>query len=515
MLEQIRRNRKLILWILLALIVPPFIFFGIESAFVKKKDPIVGILFGKKILLSDFYKAKTLTLAMLNVRQPNRSIDLSFLNQLTWQRLVLIEQAKHLKLKISDSELSKAIIQNFYQDHFDSKSYEFFVKQVLKLSVFEFENAYRDTMLIEKFQEVVSKLIQITDDEIYEAYLYEKEKLEISYCEIPFDRFLNSIQVSESEMKDYFSQNKESFRVGIQRKVSYFIIPFKDFEKEVLTSQEKVENYYREHRDDFKDPLNKIYSDVENKMKSEKARVLADKQSKKIYRAISKERSLKKISQKFNLTPHHSNLFSEEQPNSLWNNNPAIIKKIFESELKEPLDPFFYDQAFYIVIPTSEKPSYIPNFEEVKSKIHDLLLEKKAREKAKTEAARLKTAVSKAMEEEKLSFADACQKNNEQAVNPPSFSRQESELPNDSIREMKQSAWNQAFSKVSDIYSTHKGCGFFIILNASQPSRETFEKDKDLFHEMALNRKRQKFFYEYYDWLLKQCKFSEQSLGTL
>jgi hypothetical protein len=208
-------------------------------------------------------------------------------------------------------------------------------------------------------------------------------------------------------------------------------------------------------------------------------------------------------------------LFSEEQPNSLWNNNPAIIKKIFESELKEPLDPFFYDQAFYIVIPTSEKPSYIPNFEEVKSKIHDLLLEKKAREKAKTEAARLKTAVSKAMEEEKLSFADACQKNNEQAVNPPSFSRQESELPNDSIREMKQSAWNQAFSKVSDIYSTHKGCGFFIILNASQPSRETFEKDKDLFHEMALNRKRQKFFYEYYDWLLKQCKFSEQSLGTL
>jgi hypothetical protein len=506
MLQQIRKNKKLILWILLALIVPPFIFFGIESAFVKNQNPMVGILFGKKVLLEDFFKARTFTSAMLSLRQPG-AVDASLLDQLTWQRLIFLRQAKQLGIQISNSELSEAIVKDFTRDRFDTKAYELFVKQALKLSVFEFENAYRETLLIEKFQETLSSLIQVTEDEVYEGYLYEKEKLSIRYCEIPFDGLMPSVQVSEEEMKKFFSENRESFRVGVQRSVIYFAISLKDFEEKALITPKRVEDYYRNHREEFKEPLVKISAEIENKLKKEKVKTLAQKTSKKIYHEIYKGKSIKAIEKKYALKLEKIDFFTADAPPSLWERVPGFIERIFESELNEPLEPFFHQDIYYVLIPIREKPSYLPEFDEMEGKVRDILIEEKAREAAKKDAEKLQSEISQLIRQEKLSFSQACQKTGKDSVELPPFSRLESRFPNDPFGEIKRTAWDEKTNQISDVVPTGRGYAFFIIEDNVKPSREEFEKEKAPFLEKILNRKRQKAFYEYYDWLLRQCQF--------
>lgn len=508
MLRTLRKNTKLILWVLLLLIVPPFVFFGIESAFVRKGDPIVGVLFGQRIHFTDFLKSKNHASAMVRLRQP-QGIDDTFLTQMTWQRLVFLHQAIEAKIRVSDTELSDAIQKAFsFKGEFNPKAYELFVKGSLRLSIAEFENAFRETLMIEKFQSTLSKLVQVSDDEVYESFFYDHEKVEMNYCEIPFERFLKSMVISEDEVKNYFSEHKEAFRVGTQRKADYISIALKGLKEKIKVSPKEIEDHYTQHKDIYHEPLTKVSGKIEDELKTQKAREKAQKLADAVYRRLSKKQAPapSEVVQSLGLTLESTDFFTQENLPKIWNGRIDITVNIFKTKLQNPARPIFIQDAFYVIIPTQEKPSYTPELSEVESKVRDILVESKAKEEARKQTQVVLAAVRSSMRAEKISFSDACVKAGEKVFPIPPFTRSEAQGPADPLGNVKNKAWDLKAGEISEVLATQKGSAFLFLEKTFPPPKEDFEKTKASLRERAADQKRQKIFYEYYDSLMRQCQ---------
>ncbi|MBI1869774.1 MAG: SurA N-terminal domain-containing protein [Chlamydiae bacterium] len=508
MLDQLRKNRKLILLILLILIVPPFIFFGIESAFVKKEDPILAVISGDKIRLSNFLKAKTNVSAILSLEQ-GRPPDERTLTPLTWQRLIFLKKAQEGGLIITDAELSEAIQKKFGMDGkpFDLVTYENILKQGLHLSVFDFEKSYREALVIQKFQDALTELVQVSDEEIQEAFFYDREKREVLYCEIPSERFTPKVTATDSELKDFFDKNQEVFRIETQRQVRYVSIPLKDLESQVKISQEEIESYYHQHEDSFKKSLNEVSGEIEKTLKRTQIEALGKKKARKIYQKLIHKKSFKSVAQKFNILLEKTGYFTEKEPATLWKNQPQTLQNIFQNELKTPLKPVLINGIYYVIVPFQEKASYIPIFEKAKDKVRSLVLSDKAKEEAHQAILSLEKNVKEIMTDQKLSFEEACKSQKEKVLKLAPFTRSESELSSDPFNLIKKAAWTRAVNQASEPQGTQNGYALFIVKESLAPAPEEFEKLKTAYKARILARKKQKVLYGYYQSLTEQCKF--------
>jgi peptidyl-prolyl cis-trans isomerase D len=508
MLTHIRKNTKLIMWVLLLLIVPPFLFFGIENAFVRKENRLVGVLFGKKILLEDFYKARSFTFAMTSLQQQNPA-DPRYLDQLTWQRLILLSQAQKSGITVSNTELSKAILKNFSTGQFDQDMYQAFVKNTLKLSVFEFEKAYRETILIEKFQDMMTMLVQVYDQEIQDAYVYEKEKLTVRYCEIPFKKYVSEIQISDADIKSYYDQNRESLEVPVQRKLQYVRLSLKSFEDKIKITPKAIEAFYQKNKKFFNKPLTELSGQIESNLKMEKAYKRAQKAANKIYGKLLDKEPFEKAVQNTGYSVETTDFFTQEKAPELFKPSFPVLKSIFGSSLMQPLEPASIHENIFVIVPTEEKAPYLPALEETREQIKEILIGQKAREKAKIASEDILNKVKETLSGQALSFSKACSAVGEKAVKLGPFMRSESWSGNGPLSSLKEAAWKAPLKSPSEVIPTENGFAFFSVVKRELPSEEDFTKDKDSLKERVLARKRQKVFYEYYAYLLKQCQFFE------
>ncbi len=507
MLKAIRKNTKLILWVLLLLIVPPFVFFGIESAFVKKNDRVMGVLFGQKVSLSDFLKAKSHAAAMISLRQP-QGLDDTFVTHLAWQRLVFLYEARRSGFRVSDEELSQAIQKAFAgKDGFDPKMYQLFVEKSLHLPIFEFEKAFRETLLMEKYQNTLAKLVDVSEDEIYESFFYENQKIETLYCEIPSERFLKDVVVSSDEVKAYFDEHKEAFRVGIQRSVEYISISLKQMQERIELKPEEIEAYYNQHKDIYKEPLNQASEKIQNDLKGQKAYEKAGKLVNRLYRKFSKRKAhISEIAQKEGFAIQSVPFFVQENPPQIWKDRSDVSQQIFSGKLNRSLKPLLVQDFYYLIIPKEEKASYLPELSEVESKVRDILIETKSREEAKKQAGLLLEKVRSAMLEKKLEFSQACQESGEKSLEIPAFTRDQAHFPNDPLSGLKNKAWDLKDGDISDVLTTQKVSAFVYVSKRVSPTKENFEKVKASLRDRVRDQKRQRIFYEYYDSLMKECQ---------
>lgn len=507
MLTHIRKNTKLIMWVLLLLIVPPFIFFGIENAFVKKENRLVGILFGKKVLLEDFYKARSFTYAMTSIRQQGPS-DPRYLDQLTWQRMILLTQAQKSGLAVSNDELSKAILKNFSSDRFDNQVYETFVQKTLKLSVFEFEKAYRETLLIEKFQNLMISLVQVYDEEVHDAFSYEKENLWLRYCEIPFKKYVSEVEVNDADIAAYYDQNQEALKVPVQRKIQYIQIPLKPFEDKIKITPKAIEAFYQKNKQFFNKPLTELSAQIENNLKEEKALKKAQNTANKIYGKLLDKEPLEKAVENYGYSIQATDFFTQEKAPDFFKSGYSVLGKIFSDSLAQPLEPAQIGENIVIIIPVDEKAPYLPALDEVKDQIKETLIGEKAREKAKQAAEQALSKVREAVSAQNASFTKACKTAGQKPLKLGPFARSES-WSQDSLSPLKQAAWKAELKTPSEVIATENGFAFFSVVKRELPPEEDFVKNKDSLKERVLARKRQKVFYEYYADLLKQCQFFE------
>lgn len=215
---------KAVLWGILILILPAFVIWGTGSGGGSAKDKgpkFVGTINGKKVSFSDFAYSLTAIRAQIILNYFNQPAILDaflkarpFLGKLAWDRLLMATEAKKANIKVSNDE-----VVNFIQSHpifsrgggFDDRMYAYILKNNMGLDPRAFEEMTRSNIELQKFNNLLTKDVTVSDEEVLEAYRNTNDKIKIAFIIFRPGDFSGKVGIDEKALRDYYDTHKSEF----------------------------------------------------------------------------------------------------------------------------------------------------------------------------------------------------------------------------------------------------------------------------------------------------------------
>ena len=178
------------------------------------------------------------------------------LDQLIFERSLELE-ADRLGMRVTDEEhadlLRKVVPTAFTGDTFiGMDKYTTEVQTRFQMSVPEFESEIKKELLQEKFQQLVTDGITVTDDEVRAEYLRNNEKVKLDYVLIKPDDLQSKIEASDAELGTYFEKSKARYVVPERRTVDYAALDFAQLRQRAAVTEDDEKIYYQQHIDTYK-----------------------------------------------------------------------------------------------------------------------------------------------------------------------------------------------------------------------------------------------------------------------
>lgn len=172
-------------------------------------------------------------------------------------RILILQEAARLGFEIHSEELREAIesVPSFQVNgQFDQRLYERFLRRN-RMSTEEFERTQREGLLLSKVMNLIRlNGGKVSEEELLETYLFENERINLTFLKVTPDSFKAQVTVNELEIKDYFQKHQEEFRVPTFLQIQYLLFRPSDFEEKVQVSSEEIKRYYDLQKDRFKIP---------------------------------------------------------------------------------------------------------------------------------------------------------------------------------------------------------------------------------------------------------------------
>ena len=207
-------------------------------------------------------------------------INYSAMKQLIESKL-LAQKARELGFRVTDEELGEAIRSNpsfQYNGQFiGKKNYEDTIRRALNISVADFENEYRDQLLVEKLVSMIDETAKVTDEELKNLYKTKNEEVSLYYLDFSPENYTKSGTISEKEIKDYYENNKSEFLTDEKRKIKYLKLSRNSFKKDIPVTDQEIEAYYKSYKDEFRDAdgnvkdLSRVKNQIKDILKTRKS----------------------------------------------------------------------------------------------------------------------------------------------------------------------------------------------------------------------------------------------------
>lgn len=129
----------------------------------------------------------------------------------------------------------------------DMQQYATEVLQRFQMSVPEFEDAVRKSMLTEKFAQMITDGITVSPEEVGEEFRRRNEKITIEYALVKPDELESKVSVSDAELSAHFEKNKASYQVPEKRTIRYALLDSAQARSGVSVSDAELRAYYNEN----------------------------------------------------------------------------------------------------------------------------------------------------------------------------------------------------------------------------------------------------------------------------
>lgn len=369
MVMNILRSKKVAKWVLvtiLILIIPAFVLWGVGS--IGKGPSVLGTIGGQKVFPEDFLKSMKATRVQIllshygDFENMNKILkNKAIMNELAWERLILLEAAKDKRYKINNRDVLMFIATTpLFQKNgvFDKNFYEYILRNNLSMEPREFEELVRENLIVQALRNDILSKLSVSDDEALEYYNLMNDKMDFSYLLVSKDDFAEEVRTSEQQAREYYDSNTRFFLSPEKYDLELVTISFEDgASKETMESR-----------------LKDIYAKISQSPESMKAIALTEKIEYQDPAPLSSNEMIPGI----NYTP------------SIQQASAALS----EGEISTPLGSGSGRNEFYMirkkkVVP----PSPIP-FSEVKDAIIEALTDRKQMELAREQAEKIETSLS-------------------------------------------------------------------------------------------------------------------------
>jgi peptidyl-prolyl cis-trans isomerase D len=262
MLDAIRKHTTgWLAKVILALITIPFALFGIDSYLNQAGSNVaVAKVNGAKISIQEYGNAienvrnrlqsegQKVDTAMLESAQLKQSV----LDGLITRRLVEAE-IHHSNFKISDEQLSQHILgmPEFQQEgKFSEDIYQKTLAQN-KLTATRFENEQRNNLLTQQARDGLGLLVSIPQSVADQTLKFSYQQRDVSVAEIKTAQFLKQVNVTPEQVKAYYEQHKDKFKVPEQVKLEFVLLSAAGLVSQMKVTDAEVKQFYDENAAKF------------------------------------------------------------------------------------------------------------------------------------------------------------------------------------------------------------------------------------------------------------------------
>lgn len=259
MLEAIReRQQSWIAKLILALITVPFALWGVDSYLQQAGSSVaVAKVNGESITVQQFGKAlQNVRDSMKENTDPNflenPEVRQAVLDKLINARLLAAE-VKRGGYLISDEQLSKVIVTmpEFQKDgQFSQELYD----QVLTangLTPSRFESSMRGDLLSQQVRDSIAGLAFVPHVVPEHSMRVQKQMREVSTATIRADEYLPQVKMDPSEVKAYYDQHQNEFRIPEQVKLEFVVLSAGNLIAAQQVTDEETKKFYDENASKF------------------------------------------------------------------------------------------------------------------------------------------------------------------------------------------------------------------------------------------------------------------------
>ena len=221
------------------------------------KKPI-GKIFGRKVTQNEFADMLG-RWQRLFFSQAKDSIV-----SLVWKQLLFVEEAKRMGIVVTAQEVESALqglaFQIFGgQTNMPRAGLMQFLCNNFMLNTEQIDHTLREALLVEKLESMLRMSTKMTTEEIWQRYSLENEQVKFKALTLKAKDFLDSVNVTEDEIRAYYEKykndeyNETSVKPGYKLPESVnlecLIAKFDDMEKLVSVKEEEMEKYYDDNKE--------------------------------------------------------------------------------------------------------------------------------------------------------------------------------------------------------------------------------------------------------------------------
>jgi peptidyl-prolyl cis-trans isomerase D len=177
------------------------------------------------------------------------------LKQLVFQHALDLE-ADRLGLRVTDEDRRDRILQlvptAFQGDTFvGMDQYAAAVQDRFQMGVPEFEELVRQSLVEQKFEQLVTDGVSVTPEEVKQEFRWKNEKIKIEYIVVKPDDLQGKIDASDADLAAYFDKNKSKYVVPEKRVVQYITLDPASLASRVSVSDDEQRAYYQSNLDKY------------------------------------------------------------------------------------------------------------------------------------------------------------------------------------------------------------------------------------------------------------------------
>jgi peptidyl-prolyl cis-trans isomerase D len=140
---------------------------------------------------------------------------------------VVAQEAARLGLSASDAEVAEKIRKQFSDASGQFVGMDRYRQSVTARygDVEAFERSVRDEIAQDKLRAFVTAAVKVSDNEVQDDYQRKHAEFDVNYAILSADKLAEKIQPSEDELKSYYEQHKDDFKILVpQKKIRYLYV---------------------------------------------------------------------------------------------------------------------------------------------------------------------------------------------------------------------------------------------------------------------------------------------------
>lgn len=301
----------IVIKIIIVLIILSFVLTGFSDHLIGDYNDYVADVNGEKIsrekLEQAFQSERTRIQQQLGEKFSNFSDHESYMNKLRNQTLkqminnVLLNQyAKKLGLTVSDEIVKESILKIPYfqtENKFDNNKY---LNLIMRMGYKpdQFAKIQHQQLILQQLLKTFVNsefILPIEAEKISGLFLQQRV---VRLATIDVNELQKHQNVTYTELKNYYNQNKKDFVAPSEIKISYILMDMKKILKKIYVSENDIQSFYQKNKNNYIQPERKNFSVIQLKTKKEAQEILSDLKRGSNFSTLARQRSTDIISSK-------------------------------------------------------------------------------------------------------------------------------------------------------------------------------------------------------------------------